>query len=176
VARAGSYHRLCASVSPQPFLVVPTENSGSKSLAIYPCPAVVSRAYSPSHSSRHFFHGSLLGGIKSSRSLRSTIQLTVVRRGRPGYIQLSPLDRLLWVWLYRVWPRCLNIIVLVKPASDVTSFAILLTAVQTLSASANAAGPTILRNGAARGHDQPTHTARRHFATAPTLIRCRRRY
>ena len=33
--------------------------------------------------------------------------------------RLSALDRLLWIWLYRVWPRCLNIMVLVKPATVV---------------------------------------------------------
>ena len=46
-------------------------------------------------------------------------QLAVLRRQRPGRTRLSPLDRLLWIWLYRVWPRCLNIMVLVKPATVV---------------------------------------------------------
>ena len=46
-------------------------------------------------------------------------QLVVLRRQRPGRTRLSPLDRLLWIWLYRVWPRCLNIVVLVKPAAVV---------------------------------------------------------
>jgi putative transposase len=32
-------------------------------------------------------------------------QVTVLRRQRPGRLQLSSLDRLLWVWLYRIWPR-----------------------------------------------------------------------
>jgi hypothetical protein len=41
-------------------------------------------------------------------------QLAVLRRQRPGRTRLSALDRLLWIWLYRVWPRCLNIVVLVK--------------------------------------------------------------
>jgi hypothetical protein len=27
------------------------------------------------------------------------------------------MDRLLWVWLYRVWPRCLKVMVLVKSAT-----------------------------------------------------------
>jgi len=31
-------------------------------------------------------------------------QVTVLRRQRPGRLQLSSLDRLLWVWLYRIWP------------------------------------------------------------------------
>jgi putative transposase len=46
-------------------------------------------------------------------------QLAVLRRQRPGRPQLFALDRLLWIWLYRVWPRCLNIMVLVKPATVV---------------------------------------------------------
>jgi putative transposase len=29
----------------------------------------------------------------------------------------GPIDRLLWVWLYRLWPRCLEAMVLVKPAT-----------------------------------------------------------
>ena len=32
-------------------------------------------------------------------------QLAVLRRQRPGRPQLSSLDRLLWVWLYRIWPQ-----------------------------------------------------------------------
>jgi len=27
------------------------------------------------------------------------------------------IDRLLWVWLYRLWPRCLDTMVFVKPAT-----------------------------------------------------------
>ena len=46
-------------------------------------------------------------------------QLAVLRRQRPGRPRLSALDRLFWTWLYRVWPRCLNILVLVKPATVV---------------------------------------------------------
>ena len=46
-------------------------------------------------------------------------QLAVLRRQRPGRTRLFTLDRLLWIWLYRVWPRCLNIMLLVKPATVV---------------------------------------------------------
>ncbi len=46
-------------------------------------------------------------------------QLAVLRRQRPGRPRLFSLDRLLWVWLYRVWPRCLDVMVLVKPATVV---------------------------------------------------------
>jgi hypothetical protein len=38
-------------------------------------------------------------------------QLAVLRRRRPGRARLSSIDRLIWVWLYRVWPRCLNVMV-----------------------------------------------------------------
>jgi|ERR1700730_18441057 len=46
-------------------------------------------------------------------------QLHVLRRQRPGRLRLFTLDRLLWVWLYRLWPRCLDTMVLVKPATVV---------------------------------------------------------
>src|ERR1700687_4494110 len=44
-------------------------------------------------------------------------QLTVLRRQRPGRPQLSSLDRLLWVWLYRIWPQVIDVMVLAKPAT-----------------------------------------------------------
>jgi len=46
-------------------------------------------------------------------------QLNVLRRQRPGRPLLFTIDRLLWVWLYRLWPRCLDAMVLVKPATVV---------------------------------------------------------
>jgi transposase InsO family protein len=46
-------------------------------------------------------------------------QLQVLRRQRPGRPRLFAIDRLLWVWLYRLWPRCLDAMVLVKPATVV---------------------------------------------------------
>jgi putative transposase len=46
-------------------------------------------------------------------------QVTVLRRQRPGRLQLSSLDRLLWVWLYRIWPQVIEAMVLVKPATVV---------------------------------------------------------
>ena len=46
-------------------------------------------------------------------------QLAVLRRQRPGRPRLTSMDRLLWVWLYRVWPRCLKVMVLVKSATVV---------------------------------------------------------
>ena len=41
-------------------------------------------------------------------------QLTILKRQRPGRPRLSAIDRLLWVCLYRLWPRCLNAMVLVN--------------------------------------------------------------
>ena len=46
-------------------------------------------------------------------------QVSVVRRQRPGQLRLCSTDRLLWVWLYRIWPQVLNAMVLVKPATVV---------------------------------------------------------
>jgi hypothetical protein len=46
-------------------------------------------------------------------------QLQVLRRQRPGRPRLFAIDRLLWIWLYRIWPRCLDAMVLVKPATVV---------------------------------------------------------
>jgi putative transposase len=46
-------------------------------------------------------------------------QVTVLRRQRPGRLQLSSLDRLLWIWLYRIWPRVIDAMVLVKPTTVV---------------------------------------------------------
>jgi putative transposase len=44
-------------------------------------------------------------------------QVAVLRRQRKSRIQLFSTDRLLWVWLYRIWPQALNAMVLVKPAT-----------------------------------------------------------
>src|SRR5258708_10471949 len=46
-------------------------------------------------------------------------QLHVLRRKRPGRLRLFTFDRLLWVLLYRLWPRCLDVMVLVKPTTVV---------------------------------------------------------
>src|SRR6202171_6263474 len=46
-------------------------------------------------------------------------QVAVLRRQRPGRLRLLCADRLLWVWLYRIWPRALHAMVLVKPATVV---------------------------------------------------------
>jgi transposase InsO family protein len=44
-------------------------------------------------------------------------QVTVLRRQYPGRPRLLCSDRLLWVWLYRIWPQALHTMVLVKPAT-----------------------------------------------------------
>ncbi|MGC2305768.1 integrase core domain-containing protein [Candidatus Binatus sp.] len=44
-------------------------------------------------------------------------QLCVLRRQQPGRLRLFTHDRLLWVLLYRLWPRCLELMVLVKPTT-----------------------------------------------------------
>jgi hypothetical protein len=46
-------------------------------------------------------------------------QLHVLRRQTPGRLRLFTFDRLLWVLLYRLWPRCLDAMALVKPATVV---------------------------------------------------------
>jgi putative transposase len=46
-------------------------------------------------------------------------QLIVLRRQRPRRLRFHSADRLLWVCLYRVWPRVLDALVLVKPATVV---------------------------------------------------------
>ena len=44
-------------------------------------------------------------------------QVSVLRRQHKGRLRLFTTDRLLWVWLYRIWPRCLDAMVLVKPTT-----------------------------------------------------------
>src|SRR5258707_4029052 len=69
--------------------------------------------------------GSVLSfGLRSRASLELELvalrhQVIVLRRQRPGRPRLFSTDRLLWVWLYRIWPQVLNTVVLVKPATVV---------------------------------------------------------
>ena len=44
-------------------------------------------------------------------------QVAVLQRQRPGRPKLFCADRLLWVWLYRIWPQAVHAVVLVKPAT-----------------------------------------------------------
>src|SRR5712675_3341906 len=67
--------------------------------------------------------GSLLSfRVRSRASLELELvalrhQVAVLRRQRPGQPRLFATDRLLWVWLYRLWPQVLDAMVLVKPAT-----------------------------------------------------------
>lgn len=67
--------------------------------------------------------GSLLAfRVRSRASLELELivlrhQVTVLRRQRPGQLPLFAADRMLWMWLYRIWPQVLNAMVLVKPAT-----------------------------------------------------------
>ena len=46
-------------------------------------------------------------------------QVAILNRQRPRRLRFCSIDRLLWVWLYRVWPRCLEVMVVAKPATVV---------------------------------------------------------
>jgi transposase InsO family protein len=46
-------------------------------------------------------------------------QIAILRRQHSGRTRVWSIDRLIWVWLYRIWPRVLNLIVVVKPATVV---------------------------------------------------------
>lgn len=46
-------------------------------------------------------------------------QVAVLNRQRHGRLRLCSVDRLPWVCLFRVWPRCLETMLLVKPATVV---------------------------------------------------------
>jgi putative transposase len=64
----------------------------------------------------------LAGRLQSRAELELEVivlrhQLGVLRRQRAGRPWLRSCDRLLWVWLYRTWPRCLDLMVLVKPGT-----------------------------------------------------------
>ena len=66
----------------------------------------------------------LIGRLQTRAELELKVialrhQLTVLRRQRPNRPWLGSLDRLLWVCLYRLWPHCLDVLVLVRPATVV---------------------------------------------------------
>jgi hypothetical protein len=46
-------------------------------------------------------------------------QVTVLRRQKKTRAPLTAFDRAFWVWLYRLWPGCLNALVIVKPETVV---------------------------------------------------------
>jgi hypothetical protein len=67
--------------------------------------------------------GSLLSfRVRSRASLELELvalrhQVTVLHRQRPSRPRLFAADRLLWVWLYRLWPQVVDAMVLFKPAT-----------------------------------------------------------
>ena len=68
------------------------------------------------------FGSLLLFRVRSRASLELEIvalrhQLAVLRRQRSGRPLLVSADRRIWVWLYRIWPKVLNAMVLAKPAT-----------------------------------------------------------
>ena len=93
----------------------------AKSLEFWDCAAVVSPACLSScvPSSRLLARRFRSRAVLELENLALRHQLHVLRRQRPGRPRLFTIDRLLWVWLYRLWPRCLDTMVLVKPATVV---------------------------------------------------------
>ena len=66
----------------------------------------------------------VLSNFRSRAALQLEIivlrhQLEVLQRTRPTRVRLTRLDRTLWLFLYRLWPRCLDAVVIVKPETVV---------------------------------------------------------
>ena len=62
----------------------------------------------------------ILSNFRSRAALQLEIivlrhQLEVLQRTRPARVRLTRLDRIFWLFLYRLWPRCLDAVVIVKP-------------------------------------------------------------
>jgi putative transposase len=55
--------------------------------------------------------------LQPSEPVRGLPPEQAALRQRPGRPQLSSLDRLLWVLVYRIWPQVIDAMVLVKPAA-----------------------------------------------------------
>ena len=90
--------------------VIPTENSESiEKSSDFSCPAVVSSMIGFISALLSWLAGRFRGRAELELEVIALRhQLAVLCRQRPGRTRLSPLDRLLWIWLYRVWPRCLK--------------------------------------------------------------------
>ncbi len=54
-------------------------------------------------------------------------QVTVLQRPRKARAPLTSFDREFWVWLYRLWPGCLNALVIVTPETVVRWLSFLIT-------------------------------------------------
>jgi hypothetical protein len=46
-------------------------------------------------------------------------QLTVLQREQDRRPRLTSFDRIFWVWLYRLWPGCLDALAIMKPETVV---------------------------------------------------------
>ena len=104
------------------FILLPVATKNSKSSEksrVLITTAVVSRACISSNdlSYRWLAHRFRSRAVVELENLALRHQLHVLRRQRPGRLRLFTFDRLLWVLLYRLWPRCLETMVLVKPAT-----------------------------------------------------------
>ena len=58
-----------------------------------------------------------LGQPSDAVELSHDGQTVAASRGEPLALSLIAADRLLWVWLYRIWPKALDAMALVKPAT-----------------------------------------------------------
>lgn len=70
---------------------------------------------------RNLRHGVLLG-FRSHADLQLEVialrrQLAVLRRNQRTRVRLTRLDRTFWILLYRLWPCCLDALVIVKPST-----------------------------------------------------------
>jgi hypothetical protein len=102
--------------------LVPTENSEiSKKSRVLRITALMSPACLSSNdlSSRCSPRRFRSRAVVELENLALRHQLHVLRRQRPGRPRLFAIDRLLWALLYRLWPCCLDAMVLVKPATVV---------------------------------------------------------
>jgi hypothetical protein len=102
-------------------MVVATKNSerGEKSRDLGLAVIVFSACLNMCVPSSPFLPGFRRRAVLELENLALRHQLHVLRRQRPGRLRLFAIDRLLWVWLYRTRPRCLDTMVLVKPATVV---------------------------------------------------------
>ncbi len=62
----------------------------------------------------------VLGNFRSRAALLLEVivlrhQLEVLQRTRPTRVRLTRLERIFWLFLYRLWPRLLDAVVIVKP-------------------------------------------------------------
>jgi len=64
--------------------------------------------------------------LKSRRRLEAEVvllrhQLNVLRRTAPRRLRLTSMDRLIFVWLYRLHPSLLNAVGIIRPATVVAT-------------------------------------------------------